>query len=279
MATVAPVPRQPRHRRRRPAPAAAACSGRRAAPVAHADRPRAGRAARVRIAIFGPYFAPHRPDRVRRRAEPDPRRRRCASAPTTSARTCWSRFLYGGRSILVLSVAATADRPRRRHRDRARRRLRAQLARRRADAPDGRAARLPGDRAGARRHRHRRPASCGSSSSRSRSRRCRASPACIRGAALTIVERDFIGAAEALGESRAAHPVRRGPAERHQPAGGRGEPAADVRRRPHRRRWASSASRADRQRRRLGPDDQREPDRADACSRGAWCCRSSRSRC
>ena len=65
----------------------------------------------------------------------------------------------------------------------------------------------------------------------------------VRGAALTVVERDFVRAAEALGESTHADPVRRGAPERHQPAARRGEPAPDLLDRPHRRRSASSASR------------------------------------
>ena len=63
----------------------------------------------------------------------------------------------------------------------------------------------------------------------------------VRGAALEVVERDYVRAAEALGE-RARDPVRRGAAEHHQPAAGRGEPAPDLLHRPHRRRSASSAS-------------------------------------
>ena len=50
----------------------------------------------------------------------------------------------------------------------------------------------------------------------------------MRGAALQVVERDFVKAAEAVGESRPADPVRRAAAERHEPPDGRDRPAADV---------------------------------------------------
>ena len=44
-----------------------------------------------------------------------------------------------------------------------------------------------------------------------------------RGAAVEVVERDFVGAAEAIGDSARAHPVQRGAAERRQPADGGGD--------------------------------------------------------
>ena len=73
--------------------------------------------------------------------------------------------------------------------------------------------------------------------------------------------------------SRAPHPRQRGPAEHHEPARRRGDAAADLQHR-RRRRPELPRLRAPAARRRLGPDDQREPERRSSSSPGAWCCRS-----
>ena len=79
-----------RRRRPRRSPAAHRPTGRLLRTALGLWRTRIGLDARrllVAIAVFGRFFAPHVPDRVRRPAE-HPAARTCCSAPTTSARTC-----------------------------------------------------------------------------------------------------------------------------------------------------------------------------------------------
>ena len=235
----------------------------------------------VGIAIIGPLVRAARRDRVRRHAEHRATSRARCSAPTTSARTSWSRFLLRRPPILVLAVA-------RRRRsalvvgviDRPRRRLQPRPSRRRADAVDG--------------HHPRLPAVCCSPSSRittigpqvvgdraprRASRRCPASPASPGARRCRVVERDFVGAAEALGESRSRILAQRAAAERRRAAARRGQPAADLLDRHHRHARLPRL----RHRRSTRPTGalmiKREPRRPVACSRGGRCCRSSPSPC
>ena len=113
-----------------------------------------------------------------------------------------SRFLWGGRSVFAAGVAATA--------------LGVALgiavglvaaysrvaARRLPDARDGRDPRA--SRRSCSCWSPSRPSAraCGCSCSRRLHARCRASARVTRGAALEVVERDFVRAAEAIGESR-----------------------------------------------------------------------------
>ena len=89
----------------------------------------------------------------------------------------------------------------------------------------------------------------------------------MRGAAQPIVERDFVAAADALGVPRWRILFGRGTAERAVAADGRDQPATDLRDRPGRHARLPRLH-AQPGRRRLGADDLREPDRADRSAVG-----------
>ena len=69
----------------------------------------------VGIAIVGPWVAPHGPTEFV--GPPNTRNVEGLLFGTDSlGQDVWSRFLYGGRTILVLAVVSTLDRSGRRHR-------------------------------------------------------------------------------------------------------------------------------------------------------------------
>ena len=74
---------------------------------AHAHRPRRSSAAIVLVAVFGAARRAALADRVRRGARTAARRRRAAFGTDALGRDVLSRFLYGGRTVLWLSAAAT----------------------------------------------------------------------------------------------------------------------------------------------------------------------------
>ncbi len=203
-------------------------------------------------------FAPYGENEVGR---PALSARTASSAPTTSARTCSRRLMYGGTGILVIALLG----------HRARHGARAsligvvaayggRLVGRGDHAPQRRAAVLPADPAGAARaHRHRPARRVDASSPSSASRTPRASRASRAAWRSGIVSRDFVIAAEALGERRQPGDRGRGAAEHERSPAGRGRPAADLLHRPGRASLGFLGFTTDPGARQLGADDQREP--------------------
>jgi peptide/nickel transport system permease protein len=62
----------------------------------------------VAIAIFGPFVAPHGPNEFFGLAPNSPPSSKALFGTDHSGYDVWSRFLYGGRQILVMAVLATA---------------------------------------------------------------------------------------------------------------------------------------------------------------------------
>ena len=236
----------------------------------------------VAVAVFGPLVAPHSPTEFIAVPNSGPSGEALFGADALG-RDVLSRFLHGGLTVLWLSAAATIIGVVLGVVDRARRGVFAQLARRRAHARQRRRARLPADhpraagRLGARaeavadrahRRHHPRPA-----------RRARHARRRAGGGGARLRQGGRGGGREALADR-----VRRGAAERDEPAAGRARPAHDLLDRPRggdqlpRLRPAAAD-------RRLGPDDQREPAldhgaavvRAAAHARRSACSRSART--
>ena len=131
------------------APADVAAAAQRARALAHAHRARSSWARSSRVAVFGPYLAPHTPTAFV--GQPNTQPSNLLFGTDHIGQDVWSRFLSGGGQILAVSAIATilglvlgvVVGPGLR--------LLAQLARRRAHAHHGRDPGVPADHAGARR--------------------------------------------------------------------------------------------------------------------------------
>ena len=87
------------------APADVPAAAQRLRTLAHAHRPADRRARSWRIAVFGPYLAPHSP--TRSSASPNTQPSNLLFGTDHIGQDVWSRFLSGGGQILAVSALAT----------------------------------------------------------------------------------------------------------------------------------------------------------------------------